>query len=131
MPSTGLGVYASAFLEAALAAGFRADAFLTPAFFATGFFAVFLATFFFAMRGSLPHGPRIGQFTIVLGQVASQTRPEGASNARRTWVYVERCWRPRTKYGEANWPSTRRGLTRARRASETPPRAPAPPRPGP
>src|SRR6266487_4370659 len=41
-----------------------------------------------------------------LGQVASQTRPEGASNARRTWVYVERCWRPRTKYGEANWPST-------------------------
>src|SRR6266699_5495464 len=35
-----------------------------------------------------------------LGQVASQTRPEGASNARRTWVYVERCWRPRTKYGE-------------------------------
>src|SRR6266851_10044825 len=44
----------------------------------------------------------------VLGQVASQTRPEGASNARRTWVYVERCWRPRTKYGEANWPSTLR-----------------------
>src|SRR6266851_3283408 len=42
----------------------------------------------------------------VLGQVASQTRPEGAGNARRTWVYVERCWRPRTKYGEANWPST-------------------------
>src|SRR5437899_2204770 len=106
MPSTGLGVYASAFLETALAAGFRADAFLAPAFFATGFFAVFLATFFFAMRGSLPQRSRFGQFTIVLGQVASQTRPEGASNARRTWVYVERCWRPRTKYGEANWPST-------------------------
>src|SRR6266851_8378768 len=49
----------------------------------------------------------------VLGQVASQTRPEGASNARRTWVYVERCWRPRTKYGEANWPSTPLLLHRA------------------
>src|SRR5712692_1676520 len=109
MPSTGLGVYASAFLEAALAAGFRADAFLTPAFFATGFFAVFLATFFFAMRGSLPQRSRFGQFTIVLGQVASQTRHEGASNARRTWVFVERRWRPRTKYGEANWPSTLHG----------------------
>src|SRR2546426_3789276 len=66
MPSTGLGVYASAFLETALAAGFRADAFLAPAFFATGFFAVFLATFFFAMRGSLPHGPSTGQLSIAL-----------------------------------------------------------------
>src|ERR1700730_11700392 len=57
----------------------------------------------------------------VLGQVASQTRPEGACNARRTCMYVERCRRPRTwlfelsspaarrglsEYGEANWPST-------------------------
>src|SRR3989442_7282422 len=64
MPSTGLGVYASAFLETALAAGFRADAFFAPAFFATGFFAVFLAVFFFAMRGSLPHGPSTGQLSI-------------------------------------------------------------------
>src|SRR5438309_2205669 len=63
MPSTGLGVYASAFLGAALAAGFRAAAFFAPAFFATGFFAVFLATFFFAMRGSLPQHSLIGQFT--------------------------------------------------------------------
>src|SRR6266849_3067270 len=66
MPSTGLGVYAAAFLGAALAAGFRADAFFAPAFFATGFFAVFLATFFFAMRGSLPHGSSTGQFAIAL-----------------------------------------------------------------
>src|SRR6266850_8365099 len=66
MPSTGLGVYPSAFLATALAAGFRADAFFAPAFFATGFFAVFLATFFFAMRGSLPHGSSTGQFTIAL-----------------------------------------------------------------
>ena len=65
MPSTGLGVYAAAFLGAALAAGFRADAFFAPAFFATGFFAVFLATFFFAMRGSLHQHSLIGQFTIV------------------------------------------------------------------
>src|SRR5439155_899487 len=45
-----------------------------------------------------------------LGQVASQTRLEGASNARRTWVYVERCWRPSTKYGEANWPRAGHGI---------------------
>ena len=63
MPSTGLGVYASAFLATALAAGFRADAFFAPAFFATGFFTVFLATFFFAMRGSLHQHSLIGQFT--------------------------------------------------------------------
>ena len=102
MPSTGLGVYASAFLGTALAAGFRADAFFAPAFFATGFFAVFLATFFFAMRGSLHHASSTGQFTIVLGQVARQfysalasglhpsartATPEGASNARRTWPF--------------------------------------------
>src|SRR6266849_749941 len=126
MPSTGLGVYASAFLETALAAGFRADAFLAPAFFATGFFAVFLATFFFAMRGSLPQRSRFGQFTIVLGQVASPffsalasglrpsartATPEGASNARRTWVYVERCWRPRTWRFEPNGRAVRRGLS--------------------
>src|SRR5947207_14650136 len=63
MPSPGLGVYASAFLATALAAGFRADAFFAPAFFATGFFAVFLATVFFAMRGSLHQHSLIGQFT--------------------------------------------------------------------
>src|ERR1700675_2424026 len=63
---------------------------------------------------------RNGQLQV-LGQVARQTRPEGASGARRTWVYVERRWRPRTwrfelsgtaarrglnKFGDANWPST-------------------------
>ena len=34
------------------------------------------------------------------GQIASQTRPEGGRSPRRTWVYVEGCGRPRTKYGE-------------------------------
>src|SRR6266511_1906221 len=63
---------------------------------------------------STPHGS-------VLGHVASQTRPEGGSSPRRTWVYVEGCCRPRTwlfelsglaarrelsRSGEANWPST-------------------------
>src|ERR1700730_17907895 len=55
---------------------------------------------------------------LVPGQVASQTRREGASNARRTWVYVERCWRAKTKYGEANWPSTPLLLHRAERLVE-------------
>src|SRR5713101_9102812 len=40
---------------------------------------------------------------------ARTATPEGACNARRTCMYVERCRRPRTKYGEANWPSTALG----------------------
>src|SRR5215831_8631507 len=40
---------------------------------------------------------------MVPGQVASQTRPEGGG-PRRTRLYVEGGRRPRTKYGEANWP---------------------------
>src|SRR5713226_7861011 len=36
-------------------------------------------------------------------QIASQTRPEGAADRRRTRLYVEDPRRPRTKYGEVSW----------------------------
>jgi hypothetical protein len=74
-----------------------------------------------AAKAAAPEDPRrqasqkcvVGQFDSGTGSSCEPTRPEGASDARRTWVYVERRWRPRTKYGEANWPSTglRAGLS--------------------
>src|SRR5437867_5920797 len=58
-------------------------------------------------EGGSPHtGPLGVNSTLGLGRVASQTRPEGASDARRTLCAAERRWRPRTKHGEANRPST-------------------------
>src|SRR5512132_22446 len=42
----------------------------------------------------------------VLGQVASQTRHEGARDARRTLCTLSVAGDRVTKYGDANWPST-------------------------
>jgi hypothetical protein len=47
---------------------------------------------------------------LVLGQVASQTRHEGARDARRTFCTSSLAGDRATKYGEASWPGTR--LTR-------------------
>src|SRR5712692_7775224 len=51
------------------------------------------------------YSPQWVNLASVLGQVASQTRHEGASDARRTPCTLSVAGDRVTKYGEANWPS--------------------------